>query len=157
VPRSLTLMPLLRWFCRAPHHRPDAGPRLEKGRTSPILRMDRMPTEKVLESWNWVTWVRTNLFQQTPVWWWHKESPPARHSIRAAPDALRRLLALRDILCRRAILVANKHSEVVGRPSIAEDDAPDPLGRWSPLEVERHKPSYRIGAPLDANGYRSFS
>jgi hypothetical protein len=55
------------------------------------------------------TWVTIKLFLHTQVWWWHEaRCPPTRYSIRADPDALRCLLALCDILRRRAITVANK-------------------------------------------------
>jgi hypothetical protein len=63
---------------------------------------------KISEIRNCVTWVTIKLILHTRVWWWHEAKFPTRHSIQADPDALRRLLALRDILRRRAISVANK-------------------------------------------------
>ncbi|MGY2909096.1 hypothetical protein ACVWVY_008117 [Bradyrhizobium sp. URHC0002] len=86
------MTPLLRWICRGPRRRPDAG----RGKRGKDIAADGQDAyRKLLESRNWVAWVTTNLFLHTQVWWWHEPSP----SNRADPDALRRLLAHRAICC----------------------------------------------------------
>ena len=85
---------------------PDRG---KRGKDIAILQMGQDAYRKISEIRNCVTWVTIKLFLHTQVWWWHEARyPPTRHSIRADPDALRRLLGLCDILRRRAITVANK-------------------------------------------------
>ena len=79
---------------------PDRG---KRGKDIAILQMGRDAYRNISEIRNCVTWVTTNLFLHTQAWWWHEA--PTRHSIRADPDALRRLLADRDILRYRTNLV----------------------------------------------------
>ena len=85
---------------------PDQG---KRGKDSAILADGAGCLQKNFESRNCVTWVTTKLFLHTQVWWWHEaKCPPTRHSIRADADALRRLLALCDILRRRASMIAHR-------------------------------------------------
>jgi hypothetical protein len=70
---------------------PDRG---KRRKDIAISQMGQDAYKNVSEIRNCVTLVTTKLFLHTQVWWWQKPSPPTRHSIRADPDALRRLLAL---------------------------------------------------------------
>jgi hypothetical protein len=98
------MTPLLRWIGRSSvaDRMPDRG---KRGKDIAILQMEQDAYRKISEIRNCVTWVTIKLFLHTQAWWWHEAKSPTRHSIRA--DPLRRLLALRDILRRRAISVAN--------------------------------------------------
>jgi hypothetical protein len=71
---------------------PDRG---KRGKDIAILKMGQDAYKKIAEIRNCVTWVTIKLFLYTQVWWWHEAKSPIRHSIRADPDALRRLLAVR--------------------------------------------------------------
>jgi hypothetical protein len=64
----------------------------KRGKDVAILQIGRDAYRKNFGK-SGTAWVATKLFLRTQVWWWHEAKSPTRHSIRADPDALRRLLA----------------------------------------------------------------
>src|SRR6185437_10629547 len=74
APPSLTMTPLLRWICRAPRRRPDAGPRQDRERHRHFADGAGCPEKTEIR--NCVTWVTIELFLHTQVWWWHEAKFP---------------------------------------------------------------------------------